>query len=44
MKLNAKQIQNVTVVSIVGDLDAQSGPELAQFFKLEKLVSCVFQV
>ncbi len=33
MKLNAKQIQNVTVVSIVGDLDAQSGPELAQFFK-----------
>ena len=33
MKLDAKQIENVVIVSIEGDLDAQNGPELAQFFK-----------
>jgi anti-sigma B factor antagonist len=33
MKLDAKQIENVVIVFIEGDLDAQNGPELAQFFK-----------
>ncbi len=33
MKLSAKQIENVVVISIEGDLDAKNGPELAQFFK-----------
>jgi len=33
MKLDAKQIENVVIVSIEGDLDAQNAPELAQFFK-----------
>ncbi len=32
MKLNSKQIKNVVVVSIEGDLDAQSGTELTLFF------------
>ncbi len=33
MKLEAKKIDNVVIISIEGDLDAKNGPELAQFFK-----------
>jgi anti-sigma B factor antagonist len=33
MKLKAKKIDNVVIISIEGDLDAKNGPELAQFFK-----------
>lgn len=32
MKLDSKLVGNAVVVSIEGDLDAQSGPELTQFF------------
>ncbi len=31
MKLDAKQIKNVSIIFIEGDLDAQSGPEVDQF-------------
>lgn len=33
MKLAAKKVKNALIVSIEGDLDGRSGPELDQFFK-----------
>jgi anti-anti-sigma factor len=39
MKLGAKQIKNVSIISIEGDLDAQSGPEVDQFLNDQMAVN-----